>query len=118
MAAEFLFSATLHSISESSVLPNDYSPTPVGSPSKLPTSSAFIRAIRDVQRVIFRRLWLGPMWIATEMSSDKSTMPMKEINKVLEPIVQDALARSREVANKSDKIGSDVTFLEHMVSQM
>jgi hypothetical protein len=116
-AAEFLFGAALDSISEPFILPNEKPPTQVRDLSMHPTSSAFIRAVRDVQQLIARRLWLGPIWMITEMFGDNSTVPMKDINKFLGPILEDALSRNPDVTKAPDEIGSDTTFLEHMVSQ-
>ena len=116
-AAEFLFGAELHSISEPFILPKDDLRTPVRSANSNLTSSAFIVAVRETQQLIARRLWLGPIWMMQELFGDKSTALMKDINKFLDPIVQDALARGRDVTKTPDEIGNDMTFLEHMVSQ-
>ncbi|KAF9520641.1 hypothetical protein BS47DRAFT_1387249 [Hydnum rufescens UP504] len=116
-AAEFLFGAALDSISESFILANDKPPTQAKDRSMHFTSSAFIRAVRDTQQLIARRLWLGPIWMITEMFGDNSTMPMKDINKFLGPILEDALSRNQDVTEAPNEIGSDTTFLEHMISQ-
>jgi hypothetical protein len=86
-------------------------------------TNRFIRAFTDAQYLISRRSRLGHIWKLGEIRRDKSKKFVVDIDRLLRPITEAALARGRDMAKLSadsklpGEIENDMTFLDHMVTQ-
>lgn len=57
------------------------------------------------------------MWPFTEMREDLTVAPMKIVNGLLEPILEDALKKEERSKNSDDKETEDDTLLSHLVKE-
>jgi hypothetical protein len=120
-ATEFLFGSCVNSLGAGL-------PYPYGTGMKPSTSDKTVKAVQFAQAFlksqeqISERERLGPIWPLFEVFKDKTKEHMKVVNEYLEPIIQDALRRKKEMKDAGEKledgnaeIGDDETLLDHLV---
>ncbi|KII89790.1 hypothetical protein PLICRDRAFT_565689 [Plicaturopsis crispa FD-325 SS-3] len=126
-ATSFLFGNNVNSLSaglpypSASLLPA--SPEHLNNPEH--PSNLFAEAFADAQRLSSHRLRLGQNWPLAEFWEDAVRVPMKVVDKFIEPIVEDAIRKKKaEGGAKLTEVAGDVkrevaegeTLLDHLVN--
>ncbi|KII89780.1 hypothetical protein PLICRDRAFT_174617 [Plicaturopsis crispa FD-325 SS-3] len=125
-ASDFLFGHNVNSLSAG--LPYPSASLLPGSPEHLNNSdhpsNLFAQAFADAQNLTANRLRMGPSWPLQEFWEDKVKVHMDVVNKFIEPIVEDAIAKKRErggttsseVEDKAREVADGETLLDHLAN--
>ncbi|KAF5354751.1 hypothetical protein D9756_005648 [Leucocoprinus leucothites] len=117
-ATEFLFRNDVHSLGAG--LPYPDHPSPLAKPNSVVfenhPSNAFVKAFVGGQDVVSLRSRLGNFWPLKEMSGDAVAPLRKEVDRFVEPFVQEGMRRKQEKANGAKANGSE-TLLDYLVDQ-
>ena len=118
-ACEFLFETTLHILDSELPYPHAKSDScsdraPTG---ELTQEEAFSRALAGAETAVADRMNLGPMWPLVEFFKDKSEPHMEVLNGVLDPVIEEGLAKhaARTKAGLTDREGE--TLLDSLLRE-
>ena len=118
-ACEFLFETALHTLDSELLYPHTKShprdQSPAGEP---PTrEEAFSRALMSAETVVSDRLQLGEVWPLLEFFADRSEPHMEVINGLLNPVLEEGLAKhaARTKAGLTDREGE--TLLDSLLRE-
>ncbi|KAG6893471.1 hypothetical protein C0992_009845, partial [Termitomyces sp. T32_za158] len=101
-ATEFLFGHCVHSLNAGIPYPHNATYVPPNSATpQAKRANEFAAAFAQAQEVISSRERYGWIWPLTEIIEDKTKKPMEIVRAYLDPIIQDAIAKSN-VASKSE----------------
>ena len=93
-ACEFLFEADLQTLDSELLYPHTKSHSCNQAPAReLTQEEAFSQALVGAETVVSDRLYLGDPWPLLEFFKDKSEPHMEVINKFLNPILEEGLAK-------------------------
>ncbi|KAH7906604.1 cytochrome P450, partial [Hygrophoropsis aurantiaca] len=115
-ATEFLFGHNVHTLSAG--LPYPYNVSKSASVTdSISSAEAFARAFAEAQQGIARRNTVGQTWPLAEIFKDRTAESMNVVNVFLEPIVKDAIEKSKqsEKVNMKDEFADEETLLDHLV---
>jgi hypothetical protein len=118
-ATEFLFRNNVHSLSAG--LPYPDHPSPLAR-ANTPTfenhpSNSFVKAFLGGQDVISLRSRYGTFWPLKEIWGDAVTPLRKEVDRFVEPFVQEGIRRKQENGKDSTKASDSETLLDYLVDQ-
>ena len=117
-ATEFLFGQDVRSLSAGFPYPQG-SPEATAFDNSHHPSNQFSHAFGEAQRMIAFRSFFGARWRAVEMRKDSTKDHMQKINDYINPILNEAVRRKRELkAIKGDLSHSAEAenMLEHLVN--
>ena len=117
-ACEFLFETNLHALDSELLYPHTGSHSCDQAPAmELSREEAFSRALVDAETVLINRLHQGDMWPLLEFFKDKSEPHMEVINKFLNPVLEEGLAKhaAETKAGLTDREGE--TLLDSLLRE-
>ncbi|KXN91429.1 Cytochrome P450 52E1 [Leucoagaricus sp. SymC.cos] len=118
-ATEFLLGHCVHSLDAG--LPYPHSVTNVPANVQVPKerlANDFSAAFLKAQFIITQRDRFGPIWPLTEIFDNKTKEPMKVVNALIEPIIENAVAKKAATQHEKEKVnGENIgdTLLDHLV---
>ena len=117
-ACEFLFETTLHTLDSELLYPHTTSDSCDQSPAReLTREEAFSRAFISAEMVVSTRMNQGELWPVLEFFQDKSEPHMEVMNRFLNPVLEEGLAKhaARTKAGLTDREGE--TLLDSLLRE-
>lgn len=114
-ATEFLFGSCVHSLHET--LPYPYFATTEATDAPQTIADRFSDAFRDAQWTVSFRARLGWLWPWEELFKSKTEEPMKVVDAVLKPIIDEAVKKksATEMTESTEDDTGDETLLDSLV---
>jgi len=122
VACEFLLGTTLQTLDSELVYPHTKPHSGDRAATIMTRGEAFFQAILGAQAASSDRLYMGTRWLLSEFFEDKSELYMKVINGLLNPILEEGLAKhaAKTTAELTDREGETLldTLLRETTGQL
>ena len=116
-ATEFLLGTCVESLK--SDLPYPYYATTKNA--QAPTNNRFALAFMRVMDALMDRQHMGWIWPLYEFKKDATEEPMKVVREFIDPIIDTALVKKRDMTGVVEKTGKDIgehdTVLDHLLKE-
>lgn len=116
-ATEFLFGIDVHSLSTPMPYPyNSPQAQTAKSSFHLDSATRFAKAFSEAQSITLSRSRFGLLWPLFEFWHDRMEEPMKIVHELIDPIVEDAIAKRKVWDSGQEKSPIEKTLLEDLAS--